>query len=300
MSFEIDLATVTAPAMTAVQRAAAFLAMGFRAVNLPLPTELHVDEHSMITFFPPPIAPPIAHDVVSQFRVWLIGAALRELDAVYSLYLDGVFLAATMLKERVPSNNIVGRRVFKHFVAETNVAKKLRALRGTFGLRVNSRPYIERVSMARNVLQHAAGIVRTRECIHQGHFALMWLGFDTRMVGESTGAVENIINDVLREPYLSQDPEGCTIELIFVERTKTYSAGDMIDLTPHDLHEICYMYQRQAIEIHKNLEEYATVQGVRFRGEAQSKLTMRVEYLTNEETRKILADDQHSTDRASV
>ena len=170
MAFEIDLTKVTAPAMIAVLRAAAFLAMGFRAVNLPLPTELHVDQHSMITFFPSPISPQVAHDVVSQFRVWLIGAALRELDAVYSLYLDGVFQAATMIKERVPSNDIMRRKVAKKFVAETNVSKKLRELRATFGLRVNSRSHIERVSMARNVLQHAAGIVRNRECIDRGHF----------------------------------------------------------------------------------------------------------------------------------
>jgi hypothetical protein len=168
MAITIDLTKVTAPAMVAMQRAAAFLAMGFRAVNLPPPTELHVDQHSMITFFASPIPPRVAHDVVSDFRVWLIGAALRELDAVYSLYLDGVFQAATMIKERSLSNNIMRRKVAKTFIAETNVAKKLRALRGTFGLRVNYRSHIERVSMARNVLQHAAGIVRNRECIHEG------------------------------------------------------------------------------------------------------------------------------------
>src|SRR5271156_771720 len=95
MAFGIDLTKVTAPAMIAVQRAAAFLAMGFRAVNLPPPTELNVDQHSMVTFFSSPLPSQLAHDVVSQFRIWLIGAALRELDAGYSLYLDGVFRAAT-------------------------------------------------------------------------------------------------------------------------------------------------------------------------------------------------------------
>ena len=180
-----------------------------------------------------------------------------------------------MIKERAPSDNIMRRKVAKHFVAETNVAKKLRELRETFGLRVNSRSHIERVSMARNVLQHAAGIVRNRECIHQGHFELTWLGFDTRVVGESTGAVENIITDVLREPHMSQDPEGCTIGIIFVDRKRIFSEGQMIDLTPHDLHEICYMYQRQAAEI-------------------QSQMTMRVEYVLKDEMemREILAAKQ--------
>jgi hypothetical protein len=282
MSIGIDLAKVTQPALVAVQRAAAFLAMGFRVVNLPPPTELHVDQHSMITFFSSPVSSQLAHDVVSQFRIWLIGAALRELDAGYSLYLDGVFQAATIIKERVASDNIMRRKITRKFVAETNVAKKLWQLRETFGLRVNSRSHMARVSMARNVLQHAAGIVRKRECVHQGNFELTWIGFDTRMVGESTGAVENIISDVLREPFMSRDPEGCWIEIAFVDRKRTFSEGDIVDLTPHDLHEICYMYQMQAIDIHNNLAEYATAQGVRFIGEAQSQMTMRVEYLPND------------------
>jgi hypothetical protein len=114
------------------------------------------------------------------------------------------------------------------------------------------------------------------------------------MVGESTGKVEYIIRDVLREPYMSQDPKGCTIELIFVDRKRTFSEGDTIDLTPHDLHEICYMYQKQAIEIQENLAGHAAAQGVGFIGEAQSNLTMRVEYLLKDEMemRTILAAKQ--------
>jgi hypothetical protein len=81
---------------------------------------------------------------------------------------------------------------------------------------------------------------------------------------------------------MSRDPEGCWIEIAFVDRKRTFSEGDIVDLTPHDLHEICYMYQMQAIDIHNNLAEYATAQGVRFIGEAQSQMTMRVEYLPND------------------
>ena len=292
MSIRIDLTTVTQPALVAVKRAAAFLAMGFRAVNLPPPTELNVDQHSMVTFFSSPLSSQLADDVVIQFRIWLIGAALRELDAGYSLYLDGVFQAATMIKERVASDNIMRRKATKTFIADTNVANKLSTLRKSFGLRVNSQSHIERVSMARNVLQHAAGIVRERECVHHGNFELTWLGFDTRMVGKSTGAVENIINDVLREPFMSQDPEGCWIEIVFVDRKRIFAKGDIVDLTPHNLHEICNMYQMQAIDIHNNLAEYATEQGVHFIGEAQNQITMRVEYLPNDEMRRIRAAEQ--------
>src|SRR5487761_1275057 len=147
MSIRIDLTKVTQPALVAVKRAAAFLAMGFRAVNLPPPKELNVDQHSMVTFFSSPLSSQLADDIVIQFRIWLIGAALRELDAGYSLCLDGVFQAATMIKESVASGDVT--KTTKKFIADTNVASKLSALRKSFGLRVNSQSHIERVSTAR-------------------------------------------------------------------------------------------------------------------------------------------------------
>src|SRR5208282_4420197 len=109
MDIVVDLEKVAALALIAVHRATAFLSMGFRAVNLPLPTELHVDEHSMLRFFPSPLPPKLSENVVSQFRIWIIGAALRELDAGYSLYLDSVYQALTILRERAISEGLMKR-----------------------------------------------------------------------------------------------------------------------------------------------------------------------------------------------
>lgn len=285
----VDLTKVIAPAILAVQRATAFLAMGFRAVDLPPPTELHIDEHSMIRFFPKPLPPQLAAELVDQFRIWTIGAALRELDAGYSLYLDCVFQAATIIKERAVSQDLIRRKKTKEFVANTNVSAKLSDLNRSFGLHANAQPHTRRVSMARNVLQHGGGIVRSRECVHNGRFELTWIGYDLRMVGESTGTVEHVVSDLLREPYMAQDPDGCRMELAHVDRKKTFFEGDSIELSPHDLYEICGMYQQQAVELHNGLVKYAAAQHVAVTGEVQSNITATIEYLPNDEMKKMLA-----------
>jgi hypothetical protein len=283
----VDLAKVTALALLSVRRATAFLAMGFRTINLPLPLELSLEEHSMLRFFPSPLPPELSEEVVNQFRIWIIGAALRELDAGYSLYLDSVYQVLTIFKDRKISVDLQKRKAIKQFTAETNVAKKFLQIENDFGIKAKSRVHIERVSMARNVLQHAGGRVRSRECVHAGHFELTWLGFDTRFVGESTGVIERVISDALREPYMAQDPKGMRVELVFVQRSRAFSEGQVIELSPHDLHEICFMYQNQTVEIHEEAAKYATAHGIQTTGKVQLNLNTATEYVQNDEMREI-------------
>ena len=53
------------------------------------------------------------------------------------------------------------------------------------------------------------------------------------------GGRETVLPPVFEPIYV---PDGGTIELIVTERAKRFAVGEKIDLTPYDLHEICFYY----------------------------------------------------------
>lgn len=186
-------------------------------------------------FLPEPVPESLAKEAVKEFRSWLIGNALRELDLNFSLFLDRISWYVRLSKlhgKRVRTTHII-----KTIAGETNAAKKYDIVMGELGEPKTDSSMLRSLSNARNCLSHSGGIVSPRHANADGSLEIRWLGLQPRL---NDGEKRTDLPPVIREPiHVSR---GGIIEIVFTERAKRFVIGEKIDLTPYDLHEICLYY----------------------------------------------------------
>ena len=134
--------------------------------------------------------------------------------------------------------------VIKTIAGETNVAKKYDTVMKELGDDQPNSSMLRSLSNARNCLAHTAGVVGTRHANAEGLLEVRWIGLQPRL---NEGDKQTLLPPAIVEPIYV--PGGGIIELIVAERVKRFELGQKIDLTPNELHEICFYYLRLADEV---------------------------------------------------
>jgi len=242
-----------------VRRASAFMAVGLQAlahdslVSATLPSSMRYG------FLPDPLPDALAAAVADEYSAWLVGNGLRELDQYFGLFADRVWwtiCAGELHGKIVASDHVIGGK----FHANTNVSRKIAQIVERIGDAGIHSEYFDGFSRARNSLGHAAGQVRERDTIDGGGLTLRWLALQTML---SQNGIE--------VPFLGEspsaeipDPGGDEVSIIakITERTKTFSVGEQIRLSPFDLSEICFFYNQQAVTLVTHLKSWPLAQGI--------------------------------------
>jgi len=223
-----------------VRRAAAFLGIGLPLTETYIPSSLALEQHSMWRFFPEPVPEPLGRDAVREFRSWLVGNALRELDTYFSLFLDETWKLLTWSK--LHGTAVSSTHTVKQISDETNAAKKLRLVMRTLGDEEPDTSMLWSMSNARNCLTHNLGLVAPRYAKSDGALLIRWTAFEARIQQRTQYiVVPPVIIDGLQAPDPSQEAD---VVMAIVEREKRFAIGEKIELTPGELHEICVYYSR--------------------------------------------------------
>jgi hypothetical protein len=231
----VDFNTLRETAYLGVRRAAAFLGIGLNTTEEYIPQSLTLTTLSMWRFFPEPLPEESGREAVKEFRIWLIGNALRELDTHFSLFLDNTCFAVRLSKlhgTRVKTDHII-----KSIAAETNVSKKYSIVMNELGEKEAEASMLWSLSNARNCLTHNAGIVSDRHANVGGSLEIRWLGLEARLPDREMPVV---LPPVFDKPVKIN--KGERIEIATIERSKHFALGEKIQLTPNELHEICVYY----------------------------------------------------------
>jgi len=139
------------------------------------------------------------------------------------------------------------------FKNQTNVAKKLQTIAEEYGIDTDFRAHMPSMSKARNALTHNMGIVSERHCTHDGELRLTWMGFEMEVGGQVVaGDFEPIQVDA-----------GQLINLRTNVHSRNIPINTTIELSPHDLHEICLTYWVQAQNIVAVLSAQLGEMGIR-------------------------------------
>jgi hypothetical protein len=195
----VDFNALREIAYLGVRRAAAFLSIGLSQTENYVPASLALLEHSNWHFFPEPLAEPAGQAAVKEFRAWLIGNALRELDLHFSLFLDSIGSLEKLSKlhgTRVRSDHRI-----KQTSGETNAAKKFETVMRELGEAMPDASMLWSLSNARNCLTHTIGIVTERHAKSDGTLLIRWLGLEARLV---QGEHQIVIPPVFLPPRLKQ------------------------------------------------------------------------------------------------
>jgi hypothetical protein len=124
---------------------------------------------------------------------------------------------------------------------DTNAASKLKkVLKALKGDDPDSIRQLWTITNARNCLTHNAGVVAPRYANLDGNkLRILWLGQQLRL--EQGDAFTEITAE--GTSFQAPDPsKEAHVVMRFMEREKLFEIGKQIQLTPHELHELCFFY----------------------------------------------------------
>lgn len=258
-TFEIDLDTLKEMSALGVRRAAAFLGVGLNSTADTGNVSLALVDHSMWRFFPDPEPEQAVAEAVSEFRIWVIGNALRELDAFFSRFLDSAWYNIEFAKlhgTKVPSTHTI-----KGIESDTNVGNKFAKVLDALGKKHDDSGALRSLSLARNSLSHNHGVVAPRHTNVDGALEVRWLGLETRLQqGEDYVVLGPVIAlNGIQAPDPSKD---ANVVVKVVQRTAIFKVGERILLEPAALHEVCFNYLQLTDVVIRELHEYLKERGI--------------------------------------
>ncbi len=247
--FQINLDRLAEVANKTIRRASAFMALGLRSADDETIRSANLEANFAYRFLPDELTEEQSADVRKTFKSWILGNGLRELEQGFAIFLDRIYEALVIFQtKQIPP---AASRI-KRFHADTNLAGKLDRIKDDFDVAASYRDYFETIATARNALSHNLGIIAARHCRDGKSFTLRWRGQDM-VAGPHT------ISGPF-EPFMLE--EATAIEVRVVERTREFQIGESIEITSHDLSEICLNFQLQTNELIQRLIAFGAEHGV--------------------------------------
>lgn len=138
---------------------------------------------------------------------------------------------------------------------QASLREKVRRLRDEMRIDGGFSEHLEGLTPARNALTHGSGIVRARDCSDGNSLVIRWRGLDVFFTGAD--GVRYRIGDEPKEIELREP-----LEAVTVERERSWARGARVELSAHDLAEITFMANHEAIEVLGSLRSFAERHGV--------------------------------------
>lgn len=249
-------------AYVGVRRAAAFLGISERMLESEFPMSLTLGRGIKRQFLPDPIPAELVPELRENWRTWVTGNALRELDQFLSLYLDDAYDITERAK--IIAGDLPPHHVWNRIDRTTNVAEKhrrvLEAANRFADAHVEDQSCLASLSGARNCLAHDLGIITPKRAT-DGELMVRWLALRTVI---EQGETVTVLDDA--DFPFTNDPDGgdarVLVHIVFAERR--FAVGDHIVFTPDDLLGICLFYNIVIDRVAQALTDYATECGVVF------------------------------------
>lgn len=248
-------------AAVGVRRAAAFLGISERVLEQGLPRSLTLGKAVKMQFLPDPFPEDHVAELADNWRSWITGNALRELDQFLSLYLDDAydFVQQAKVYSGVHAANFQWNRIDR----QTNVADKYRdvlsAMEAFDGVHVERHDCLVTLSKVRNCLSHDLGIVTPKRAGGQP-LTVRWISLKVRVEQGDSVFVLNELNDIAD---LQLDPElESLVSVQVVTAEKAFAVGEHARFSADELLEICLFYQMVFDEAGRALDQFVRESGV--------------------------------------
>lgn len=244
----------------AVRRVSAFIHLGLDGAEERVRNDFSLESGITYKFWPDAISEEDRIELIIEYRSWLLGMALRELDAMYSLFLDNIWLA---LEAAELNGNIVakGFEFDNKFKKKTNVAEKQRLVCEKLEIDGNIDEF-KSLSLARNALAHNSGIIRKPiDCndLSRGTLILRWLTFQMIVLRDGN---ERIVE---RTPFDIHELPGngeIFVSIRYVQRQIQIKSGQRILLTHEQIAELCMFYKIEADKLISKLLDKLRSSGI--------------------------------------
>ena len=249
------------------KRASMLMAYGINASNINGEIDFHLSGFVQPLETPQKLTQQERYDLKDDFRNWVVGNGFREL-------LEGTETFLNSLVELIAPADFLfqGKRpdkatkTIKKFEG-MGVWQKLKFLEDQYGFKTEMAHYYESLTQARNCLTHRKGIVGDKDIKKKGHLELEWLGVDAKIT-EHDGT-EHILTLETKGPIDSSTfsgNENATLTCTYVKRTLIFQKGELIDVHPRSLQEICSMSIYTCAKLHQLIMNWLMKHGVKING----------------------------------
>ncbi len=225
----------------AIRRASAFVRFGLDKLDERDGGDFNLTASLVYKFWPDEIASEPRDAAREEYRAWLIGSCLRELDLFYGVFLERIWFAIEV--GELHGSSVRADHTFDpKFARKTNTAAKQRAVSVKLGI-ADHFSELNSLSLARNALAHHAGVVRSPfDCNNDARDALViqWLAFD--MLASRDGE-ERVIDHTPFDTHTLPGDGTIQIALRFTPRQLVVPAGHQIKLSHSQIAELCMFYR---------------------------------------------------------
>ncbi|HZX35852.1 MAG TPA: hypothetical protein VFF54_05115 [Thermodesulfobacteriota bacterium] len=250
----IDINKVKDIAHRGIRRTSAFMGLGVNAARDEQFKKYQLSDSAFSIISDKLDDKSIAH-IKEEFEKWVISNGLTEIVESFCLFLDEVHRSCLLMatnKERIVSNDA---RKFGINFKKVGVEDKLKTLKNRFSVTSDKEKYLGSINQARNCITHRKGMVGTEDLRGEESFRLIWWAVDI-CIETPNGEKYTIPEGGL----LLQD--GGSLRVHFKERIIEYKLGDIVNLSPKELSEICFLVYSATHDIARSVDEYAKKIGV--------------------------------------
>ncbi|ASP20374.1 hypothetical protein ANTHELSMS3_01685 [Antarctobacter heliothermus] len=240
-NINIDLDAMREVVNRAIRRASAFVRFGLDDLDERDGGDFNLTASIVYNFWPEEITSEFRDAAREEYRAWLVGSCLRELDLFYGLFLDKLWFAIEV--GDLHGTSVRSDYMFDpKFARKTNVAAKQSAVAVKLGIS-DHLSELNSLSLARNALTHHAGVVRSPfDCNNDTRDTLImqWLAFD--MLASRDGE-ERVVDHAPFDTHTLPGDGPVQIGLRFTPREIVVPAGHQIKLTHPQIAELCMFYK---------------------------------------------------------
>lgn len=242
-----------------VRRTAAFMGLGINAARDDQFKKYQLSNVSIVQILPDKLNDKSIAHVKEEFEKWVISNGLRELVESFGLFLDKVHAACLLMATNKKQVSNEDAEKFGPAFERKGVEDKLSILENRFGVTSDKEKYISSINQARNCITHRKGKVGPEDLRGEETFRLIWWGFD--IYAETPSGEKYSLKPPIPEEGLLLK-EGGKVMLQIKDRIIEYKIGDIVNLSPNDLGEICYLVQLTTDDIVRTAQAYAKNIGI--------------------------------------
>ena len=254
----IDLDQIKEIALKGVRRATIFLGLGVNAARDKTFTSYQLPENNYLRLVPEKVSDNELSGFKENFEKWIISNGLRELIESFGVFLDRIHQACLWFATN--KGHITPRDADKFATAfeKKGVEGKLNKLHTRFNVLTNKEKYFPSINQARNCITHRRGVVGVEDLKGNDSLQLIWWAMD--MIALLPDGKEIPLVPIPEGGIYFKD--GGTVCIKIRDRNREYSLGDILELTPSDVNEICFLVSMATNEIIASTVDYAKSIGI--------------------------------------
>lgn len=282
----INLDSLLDVAQRGVRRASVFLALGVNSARDPRMCNYMFPKDVLIQVLPEGLDHKTVEHFKTEFEKWVVLSGLRDLIETFSVYLDGVHKVGLLIAIKAGDMKPEETEDFERAFEWKGIEDKLKTLKDRFGIDTPKGKYLVSISKARNCLAHRQGIVATHDTDSSGVLRVVWWAID--LFAETLEGREISLMPPLPEEGVILE-QGGQIKMRFIDREREFHLGQVLELTTHDLAEICFLVSLAANEVMSGVISFVRSHGIQIDEKIK----------TEQRTDQISSDDTSSTKPSS-